>query len=152
MTMANFQKKLFDAEHKINNNHDEVNKRLDDFQIKLKEHANNIKSLHDMTNRIEIKMENQRVQTEVDLKETLTLLKLLCKKMNTEQLLQEDEENQKHNSSYSTKSTDSHEKAESSKKSTTPHQEMSNATLTNKQLWDTFTNQHPFFTQPLATY
>lgn len=29
---------------------------------------------------------------------------------------------------------------------------MSNVTLAKKQIWDTFTNQHPFFTQPLATY
>ena len=33
-----------------------------------------------------------------------------------------------------------------------PHQEASNTAFTNKQLWDTFTNQHPFFAQLLATY
>jgi len=154
MTMVDFQKKLVDAEHKINNNNDEVNKRLDGFQIKLEGQADNIKNLHDTTNRIETKMENHCAPTEVDLKETLTLLKLLCKKMNytTAQLLEEDEENQEHNSSNSMKSTDSHEKAESPKKPATPHQEMSNVTPINKQLWDTFINQHPFFAQPLATY
>ena len=99
-------------------------------------------------------MENNHVQTKVDLKESLKLLKLLCKKMDCTpaQLLRENEENQEHNSSDSTKSTNSHEKAESPKKSVTPHQEVSNATLTNKQLWDTFTNEHPFFAQPLMIY
>ena len=155
MTMADFQKKLIDK------NNDEVNKRLDEFQIKLegqadniKKQVDNIKNLHDTTNRMEIKMENQHVQTEVDLRESLTLLKLLCKKMNCTpaQLLQENEENQEHDSSDSTKSTDSHEKVESPKKSATPHQEASNTAFTNKQLWYNFTNQHPFFAQPVATY
>lgn len=110
MTMADFQNKLVDAEHKKNNNHDEVNKRLDDFQIKLKGQTDNIKKLQDTTDRIEIKMENNRIQTEVDLKESLTLLKLLCRKMNCTpaQILQENEDNQEHNSSDSTKSTNSH--------------------------------------------
>lgn len=140
MTIVDFQKILLDTEHKINNNHDEVNKRLDEFQMKLegqanniKNQADNIKNLQDTTNQIEIKIENQHVQKEVDLRESLTLLKLPCKKMNCTptQLLQE---NQEHISSDSTKSTDSHEKVESSKKSVTTHQEVSNTTLTNKQL------------------
>ena len=82
------------------------------------------------------------------------MLKLLCKKSNCthEELLKESEENQEHLSSDSTKSTDSHDKFESPKKSATPHQEASNTAFTNKQLWDTLTNQHPFFAQPLATY
>ena len=100
--MADFQKKLLDAEHKINNDHDEVSKRLDEFHIKLerqaddiKNQADKIKNLQDMTNRIEIKMENQHVQTEADIREVLTMLKILCKKANCtpEQLLKENEEN-----------------------------------------------------------
>jgi len=91
-------------------------------------------------------MENQHVQTEVYIRDAVTMLKLLYKKMNCtpEQLLKENEENQEHISSDSTKSTDSHEKVESPRKSATPHQEVSNTAFTNKQLWDNFTNQHPF--------
>lgn len=154
ITMADFQKKLLDSEHKINSNHDEVSKRLNEFQIKLGEQADEIKNLHDKTNRIEIKMENYHVETKASIREVLTMLKILCKRLNCtpKQLLKKGEENQEHISSYSTKSTDSHEKVESPKKSATPHQEASNIAFTNKQLWDNFTNQHPFFAQPLATY
>jgi len=154
MTMADFQKTLLDVEHKINSNHDEVNKKLNEFQIKLGEQVDEIKNLHDTTNRIEIKMENYHVQTEAGIREVLTMLRLLCKRSNCtpEELLKEGEENQEHLSSDSTKSTDSHEKVESPRKSATPHQEASNTAFTNKQLWDTLTNQHPFFSQPLATY
>ena len=136
MTMADFQKKLLDAEHRINSNHDEVNKRLNEFQIKLGEQADEIKNLHDMTSRIEIKMENYHVQTEAGIREVLTMLKILCKRSNCtpEQLLKEGEENQEHISSDSTKSTDSHDKVESPKKSATHHQEASNTAFTNKQL------------------
>ena len=48
-------------------------------------------------------MEHHRLQSYVNQKETLTFLNLMCKKMNftPAQLLQEDEENQEHNSSDS---------------------------------------------------
>ena len=118
MTMADFQKRLLDAEQRINNNHDEVSKRLNDVESKLGEQTDKIKNLENTTNRIEIKMESQHVQTEVNFKEVLTMLKVLCKRSNCtpEQLLKEGEENQEHVSSDSTKSTDSHDKVESPKK------------------------------------
>ena len=153
MSMADFNKRLIEVENKVTSHTDEVNKKLTDFQNKFNGHADNMKRLQDTTNRIEIQMEQRHIQSEVNQNETLTLLNLVCKKINIipEQLLQEDEGNQEHNSSDSTKSTDS-QKVESPKKSATPHQENSNAIFSNKQLWDTFTNQHPFFAQPLVAY
>lgn len=68
--------------------------------------------------------------------QTLELLNTLCGKRNItpKQLLQDDGGNQEHNSSDSTKSTDSQEKAESPKKSVMPHQGNSDTTFSNKQL------------------
>ena len=80
--MADFKKRLLDAEQKINNNHDEVNKILNEVERKLGEQADKIKNLQDTTNRIEIKLESQHVQTGVNIREVLTMLRSLCKRSN----------------------------------------------------------------------
>ena len=56
MSMAEFQKKLGDLEKQINNNSEEFGKRLVDLEGTVAGHSNDIKKIHDTTNRIERQM------------------------------------------------------------------------------------------------
>ena len=56
MSMAGFQKKLLDLEKQINNNSDDFGKRIVSLEVTVAGSSNDIKRLHDMTNRIERQM------------------------------------------------------------------------------------------------
>lgn len=74
-----------------------------------------------------------------------------------DQIPQNNEATQHLNSPDSSKLLDSHEKPESPKTSSMLNQENSNTNVQNRLLWNpntnlSFSNQHPFFAQLIATY
>ena len=154
MSMADFNKKLIDLESKINNNSDDFTKRLVDFEGKVTGHSNDIKKLQDTTNRIERQIWLNHSESTENHIQAMQKLTNICDKINQTQgpILPNIGHNQQDNSVDSWNPEDHHEKTDSHKTSSPHHQEDSNANFQNKQLWNAFNNQNPFFTPLLVAY